>query len=123
MRRREFIGLLGSAVTTWPLAAVAQQAAMPVVGYLSAATPNEGEPFAAAFRRGLQESGYVVGQNVKVEYMMPRKPAVRKKPTAPSVTRVAVLRDASQGFTINVFTAIQTVAPSLGMEVIPVKHA
>src|SRR5262245_14189643 len=68
MRRREFIGLLGSAVTTWPLAAVAQQAAMPVVGYLSAATPNEGESFAAAFRRGLQESGYVVGQNVAIEY-------------------------------------------------------
>jgi putative ABC transport system substrate-binding protein len=46
----------------------AQQAAMPVVGYLSAATPDAGESRAAAFRRGLQEAGYVVGQNVAIEY-------------------------------------------------------
>jgi hypothetical protein len=41
---------------------------MPVVGYLSAASPDEGEPRAAAFRRGLQETGYIVGQNVAIEY-------------------------------------------------------
>jgi putative ABC transport system substrate-binding protein len=52
----------------WPLAAFAQQTAMPVVGYLSAGTPEQGESRAAAFRRGLQESGYVVGQNVAIEY-------------------------------------------------------
>src|SRR5215475_12835550 len=68
MRRREFVSLLGSAAATWPFAVLAQQAAMPVVGYLSAATPNEGEPNAAAFRRGLQEAGYVEGQNVAIEY-------------------------------------------------------
>jgi putative tryptophan/tyrosine transport system substrate-binding protein len=67
MRRREFIILVGGAAV-WPLVASAQQAQMPVVGYLSAASPDEGESRAAAFRRGLQESGYIVGQNVAIEY-------------------------------------------------------
>jgi putative tryptophan/tyrosine transport system substrate-binding protein len=67
MRRREFITLL-SVTATWPLAAFAQQTAIPVVGYLSANSPEGGESRAAAFRRGLQEAGYVEGQNVTVEY-------------------------------------------------------
>jgi putative tryptophan/tyrosine transport system substrate-binding protein len=68
MRRREFIRLLGGATLAWPLVARAQQAVMPVVGYLSSYSPDEGESRAAALRRGLQESGYVVGQNVAIEY-------------------------------------------------------
>jgi putative ABC transport system substrate-binding protein len=66
MRRREFI-ILASSAAVWPLVASAQQAQMPVVGFLSAASPEGGESRAAAFRRGLQETGYVVGQNVTVE--------------------------------------------------------
>src|SRR5215468_7988860 len=67
MRRRDLIILLSGTVT-WPFTARAQQPAMPVVGYLSASSPEGGESRAAAFRRGLQESGYVVGQNVAIEY-------------------------------------------------------
>jgi putative tryptophan/tyrosine transport system substrate-binding protein len=67
MRRRDLIILLSGAVT-WPFTARAQQPAMPVIGYISAQSPEEGEPRAAAFRRGLQEVGYVVGQNVAIEY-------------------------------------------------------
>jgi len=67
MRRREFISLIGG-LAAIPLTARAQQAAMPVIGYISAHSPEEGEPRAAAFRRGLQEVGYVVGQNVAIEY-------------------------------------------------------
>jgi putative ABC transport system substrate-binding protein len=67
MKRREFIALLGGAAT-WPLAARAQQATLPTVGYLYVATPEAHASRVAAFRKGLSETGYVEGRDVAIEY-------------------------------------------------------
>src|SRR6516164_5683782 len=68
MRRREFIRLFSSTVVAWPLTARAQQAAMPVIGFLNSGSPEGFTPQLAGFRQGLNEVGYTEGQNVAIEF-------------------------------------------------------
>jgi putative tryptophan/tyrosine transport system substrate-binding protein len=67
MRRREFVSLFGAAAT-WPMAALAQRPSMPVIGFLSSTSPDTYAPFLSAFYQGLNESGYLPGRSVAIEF-------------------------------------------------------
>ena len=68
MRRRDFIKVITGSAVAWPLAARAQQPAMPMVGFINSGHADASAPFVTAFRKGLNETGFVDGQNVRVEY-------------------------------------------------------
>jgi putative tryptophan/tyrosine transport system substrate-binding protein len=90
MRRREFVTLLGGAAVGWPLAAHAQQPGMPVIGYLNLGSPESDARRLTGLRRGLNETGYVEGRNLVIEYRWAGSQADRLSALAADLVQLQV---------------------------------
>jgi putative ABC transport system substrate-binding protein len=111
MRRRDFLSLIAGA-TTWPLAARAQQPAIPVMGFLNTRAPDQAPEFLAAFHQGLKEKGWVEGGNVTVEYRWAEGQNDRLPALAADLVR--------RGVTVIVANTQATVAAKAATTTIPI---
>jgi len=105
MKRREFITLLGGAASVWPYGVRAQQAVMPVVGFLRGGTPEGAANLLAAFRKGLSETGFVEGRNLAIEFRWGLDSRERQAEAAADMVRRNVDVIVAPGFSVAALAA------------------